>query len=90
LEVLAAIGFQDVKVWCQDANIISTYFRDSQGNYIFDQLNNLSQISRFGRPMLFVSGSRSFVKKIEAQFRSFQIWTTLSGEKIRRQRGEGF
>jgi hypothetical protein len=28
LEALASIGFQYVKVWCQDANIISTYFRD--------------------------------------------------------------
>jgi hypothetical protein len=80
LEVLSAIGYLEVKVWCQDADVLSTHFRDSQGNYIFDQLNNLSQISKFGSPMLFVSGSRSFVKKIEAQFRGICIWATVSGK----------
>jgi hypothetical protein len=73
-------GCESLVPRCQNANILSTYFRDSQGNYIFDHLNNLSQISKFGSPMLFVSGSRSLVKKIEALFRGFQIWATMSAK----------
>jgi hypothetical protein len=80
LEVLPAFGFQDVKVWCQEPDTLSSFYSTLHDDSIFSKLNNLSHISKFRRPMLFVSGSRSFVKRIEAQFRHLRIWATISAE----------
>jgi hypothetical protein len=80
LEVLPAMGFQDVQVWCQEAGLLSSIYDSLKKNSIFTQLENLSRISKFRRPMLFVSGSRSFIKRIEAQFRHLRIWATLPAE----------
>jgi hypothetical protein len=88
LEVLSAIGFQDVKVWCQDADILSTYFRDSQGDYIFDHLNNLSQISKFGSPMLF--RFQIFCEKDLSSVQRFLHLGHRVGQRIRGGMGEGF
>jgi hypothetical protein len=78
LEILPAIGFQDVKVWCQEVGLLTTYFDELHNNCIFDELTDLSQISKFRKPILFVLGSRSFVKRIEAQFRHLRIWVSIS------------
>jgi hypothetical protein len=78
LEILPAISSQDVKVWCQARSLLSTYFKDLHGNCMFDELqfdelHDLSQISKVRRPMIFVAGSRFFVQRIKKQFRHLKL-----------------
>jgi hypothetical protein len=80
LEVLPAMGFHDVHVWCQKAGILTTFDDTLKQECIFLKMNDLSHISTFRRPMLFVSGSRSFVKRIEAQFRHLRMWACISAD----------
>jgi hypothetical protein len=82
LEVLPALGFQDVKVWCQDTELLTSFYSTLHEECIFDELDDLSHISKFRQPMLFLSGSRSFVKRIEAQLLHLQIWLTISAQGL--------
>jgi hypothetical protein len=77
METLPAIGFLDVKVWCQDPGLLTKYYDDLNDSSIFHKLHDLSHISNFRQPMLFVSGSRSFVKRTEVQFRHLWIWAAI-------------
>jgi hypothetical protein len=78
MEILPAIGFSDIKVWCQDPVLLSNYYDNLlNDNSIFHKLHDLSHISNFRQPMLFVSGSRSFVKRTEVQFRHLWIWAAI-------------
>jgi hypothetical protein len=65
LEILPAIGFQDIKVWCQDPDLLETFYADLFEDFILRELDDLAHISRFRQPMLFLSGSRSFIKRIK-------------------------
>jgi hypothetical protein len=80
MESLPAIGFSDIKVWCQDPVLLTNFYDNLNDNSIFHKLHDLSHISNFRRPMLFVSGSRSFVKRIEAQFRHLRIWAAIPAD----------
>jgi hypothetical protein len=77
LEILPAIGFQDIKVWYQDPDLLETFYDDLNKDCILHELNDLAHISRFMQPMLFISSFRSFVKRIKAQFRHLCIWASV-------------
>jgi hypothetical protein len=82
METLPVIGFSDIKVWCQDPILLTNFYDDLNDNSMFHKLHDLSHISNFRQPMLFVSGSRSFVKRIEAQFRHLRIWAAILADGL--------
>ncbi len=82
METLPAIGFLDVKVWCQDPGLLTKYYDDLNDSSIFHKLHDLSHISNFRQAMLVVSGARDFVKRIEAKFRRLWIWAAILADGL--------
>jgi hypothetical protein len=70
------MGFCDITVWSGRPELVTTYFMDINV-YMCDNVADLQNISKFRRPMLFVSGSCSFIKNMVTLFKVFKIWATV-------------
>jgi hypothetical protein len=76
LTCLPAMGFRDITVWSEKPELVTTYFADLDV-CIYEDITKLLNISKFRRPMLFVSGSCSFVRRWLTLFEGFKTWVTI-------------